>query len=174
MTKVIDKIKEEIYALLPPTIFFFITLHLVAYVRSLMVKGTGIPLTSSLTVTIAALILGKAVLIADLLPIINRFPTKPLAYNVVWKATIYIAVAAILHYLENLFDFYRHTGSLVEGNRELLAAIIWPHFLAIQIVLAIMIFMYVTIRELTRAIGAQRMKRMFFGPKLENDAWTPH
>ena len=68
MSKVFEKVREEFVALLPPTIFFFITLHLVAVIRVLMLKGTGIPVSTPLQVTIAALILGKAVLIADLLP----------------------------------------------------------------------------------------------------------
>jgi len=36
-------------------------------------------------VAVAALILGKALLLADMLPVINRFPDKPLIYNVTWK-----------------------------------------------------------------------------------------
>ena len=42
MSKLFAKVKEEIIAVLPPTIFFFITLHLVAIVRVLMLKGSGI------------------------------------------------------------------------------------------------------------------------------------
>ena len=74
MSKISAKIKEEIHALLPPTIFFFIALHLVAFIRVLMLKGTGIAFSTSVSVSVAALILGKAVVIADLLPIINRYP----------------------------------------------------------------------------------------------------
>jgi hypothetical protein len=71
MKKVFHKIKEEFVAMLPPTIFFLITLHLVAVIRVLMLTGTGIALGSHFQVTIAALILGKAVLIADLMPFIT-------------------------------------------------------------------------------------------------------
>jgi hypothetical protein len=164
MHKVIEKIKEEFLAILPPTIFFFVALHIVAIVRSLMIKGTGITAMSSFSVTIAALILGKSVLIADMLPVINRFPQKPLAYNVVWKTLIYMLVAAIVHYLENLIDFWRKAGDFVAGNKELLAQIVWPHFLAVEVILLVLILNYVTIRELVRAIGAAKLKTMFFGP----------
>jgi hypothetical protein len=41
MTKLSTKPKEEFFALLPPTIFFFVALHIVAFVRVLMLKGTG-------------------------------------------------------------------------------------------------------------------------------------
>jgi hypothetical protein len=33
--------------------------------------------------------LGKSVLIADMLPINNRLPERPLVYNVVWKTVMY-------------------------------------------------------------------------------------
>jgi hypothetical protein len=71
------KIKEEFVAMLPPTIFFFVALHIVALIRVLMLKGTGVAPMTSVTVAVAALILGKAVLIADMLPFINRYPHKP-------------------------------------------------------------------------------------------------
>jgi hypothetical protein len=164
MSQLSAKIKEEIEALLPPTLFFFVALHLVALVRVLMLKGTGIALSTSATVTVAALILGKAVLLADMLPFINRYPDKPLAYNVAWKTTIYFLMAMFVHYLERLVEFWRAAGSFMAGNQKLLAEIVWPHFWAIQIILLLLILMYCTIRELARAIGAERVRRMFFGP----------
>src|SRR5438093_13685853 len=105
MTKLSTKLKEEFFKLLPPTIFFFVALHIVMFIRVLMLEGTGISPTSSISIAVAALILGKAVLIADLLPMINRFPNTPLIYNVAWKTLIYLLMATIIHYLERLIDF---------------------------------------------------------------------
>src|SRR6266567_1522111 len=164
MTKLSTKLKEEFFALLPPTIYFFVALHIVAFVRVLMLKGTGISPTSSISIAVAALILGKAVLIADLLPMINRFPNKPLIYNVSWKTLIYLLMATVIHYLERLIDFWRQTGGFVAGNKELLAKIIWPHFWAIQIILFVLIAMYCTMHELVRVIGREKAMRIFFGP----------
>ena len=164
MSKFAAKIKAELEELLPPTIFFFVVLHLVAILRVLMLEGTGIALGTSASITVAALILAKAVLIADLLPFINRYPDRPLAYNVVWKTAIYVLIAMALHYLERLFDFWREAGGLIAGNQKLLAEIVWPHFWAIQILLVVLILMYCTMREVIRGIGADRMRKMFFGP----------
>ena len=75
---------------------------------------------------LGALILGKAVLISDMLPIINRFPEKPLAYNVAWKTVIYFLVALVIHYLERLVDFWKEAGGFVAGNEKLLAEIVAP------------------------------------------------
>ena len=164
MSKLSAKIKEEFYAMLPPTIFFFIALHLVVFIRVLMLKGTGLELSSTVSVTVAALVLGKSVVIADLLPIINLFPGKPLAYNVAWKTTLYALVALLVHYLERLIDFWREAGGFMAGNEKLLAEIVWPHFWAIQIILAVLISMYCTISELARVLGRDKMRHLFFGP----------
>jgi hypothetical protein len=128
-----------------------------------MLRGTGIAVSTPLQATVAALILGKAVLVADLLPFINRYPDKPLIYNVGWKTTIYVFVAMVVHYLERLVDFSRQAGGLVAGNDKLLAEIVWPHFWAIQILLVVLIFMYCTTRELVRVIGPEKVREMFFG-----------
>src|SRR5438128_8053988 len=164
MTKLSTKLKEEFFKLLPPTIYFFGALHIVAFVRVLMLKGTGILPLSTISIAVAALILGKAVLIADMLPTINRFPNKPLIYNVAWKTSIYLLVATLIHYLERLVDFWRQTGSFVAGNEKLLAEIVWPHFWAIQIILFVLIVMYCIMHELVRVIGKEKMLRIFFGP----------
>jgi hypothetical protein len=164
MSKVTAKIKEEFLALLPPTIYFFIALHIVALVRALLIKATGISPLSTASIAVTALILGKSVLIADLLPVINRYPTKPLIYNVGWKSMMYLLVSLFIHYLERLYEFSRQAGGMVAGNEKLLAEMVWPHFWAVQIILALMIFMYCVGNELVRVIGKDRMQRMFFGP----------
>jgi len=162
MNKAVEKLKEEFVAVLPPTLFFFIALHIIGLVRMLMTKGTGLAVTSSAQIALAALILGKAVLLADLWPPINRFPQKPLVYNIVWKTVIYYVVASFIHYLERLYDFGKEAGGIVAGNEKLLSEIVWPHFWALQIILLVVILNYCVIRELGRVLGEGRMLRMFF------------
>ena len=164
MNKLTEKLKEEFLALLPPTAFFFVALHIVVLVRDLMLKGSGLSTLTSVSVAVAALILGKAVLLADMLPLINLFPDKPLIHNVAWKTSIYLLLASLIHYLERLIEFSRHAGGLVAGNEKLLAEIVWPHFWAVQIMLLMLIVMYCTMHELVRVIGREKVMRMFFGP----------
>jgi len=164
MHKIIEKLKEEFFAILPPTIFFFVALHLLTFIRVLMAKGSHFQPLSTMSIAIASLILGKAVLIADMLPPINRYPHKPLAYNIIWKTMIYLVMASIIHYVERLIDFWRQAGGVAAGNEKLLTEIVWQHYLAVEIILFLLILMYCTVRELARVIGKEKMLRLFFGP----------
>jgi len=47
-----------------------------------MTEGSHFEPISAVSIAVGSLILGKAVLIVDML-VINRYPDKPLAYNVV-------------------------------------------------------------------------------------------
>jgi hypothetical protein len=164
MNAMMSKVKHEFMKVLPPTVFFFVILHIVALIRSLMIKGSGVDLPVSASVLIASLILGKSVLVADMLPFINRFPNKPLIWNVIWKTLMYALVALIVHYLERLYDFWKEAPNLMEANSLLWASMNWPRFWAVQILLITLIFMYCVIAELARVIGKDRLKVMFVGP----------
>jgi len=103
-------------------------------------------------------------LIADLLPLINRYPEKPLIHNIAWKTVIYTLIAMLIHYLERLVEFWRQAGGFVAGNRAMLAEMVWAHFWAVQLLLMTLILMYCTMTEVIRVVGADKMRRMFFGP----------
>ena len=164
MHKIFEKLKEEFFAILPPTIFFFIALHVVAFIRVLMTEGSYFEPISTVSIAVGSLILGKAVLIADMLPPINRYPDKPLAYNIVWKTVIYLLMASVIHYVERLIDFSWQAGGVIAGNKKMLAEMVWPHFWAVEILILVLIFMYCTARELVRVIGREKAMRLFFGP----------
>jgi len=157
-------LKHEIKEAIPPFVFFFIALHVIAITRALMVAEYGFTVETSATVLVSALIIAKVVLLADLLPIVNRFPDKPLIYNVVWKTLIYLVAAMLLHYVEHLIHFLRESGSLADANRQLLSEVVWPHFWAVQIWLAVLLLVYTALRELVRCLGREKVREMFFGP----------
>jgi hypothetical protein len=165
MHKILEKLKAEFLAILPPTIFFFVALHLLTCIRVLIARGSHFEPLSTVSIAVASLILGKAVLIADVLPPINRYPHKPLAYNIAWKTLIYLLMATVIHYLERLIDFSRQAGGIVAGNEKLLTEMVWPHFWAEEIILLLLIAVYCTARELGRVIGREKMLRLFFGPQ---------
>jgi hypothetical protein len=149
--------------LLPPTIFFFIAFHLLALSRSLMLRQYGVSMSAVAGATVGALVAGKVVLIADMLPFVHRFPNRPLIYNVVWKTMIYLMAASVIRYLEHLIPMWWRTGDLAVAYHRLLEEVVWPHFWMIQLWLLVLLFMYCVGRELMRVIGPQEVRRIFFG-----------
>ncbi len=53
MHKILEKLKEEFFAILPPTIFFFVALHIVTFIRVLIAKGTHFQPVSTMSIAIA-------------------------------------------------------------------------------------------------------------------------
>jgi hypothetical protein len=163
VNKVWATIKHEFHEVLPPTIFFLISFHIVILDRALMLREYGLPISSVAGATVAAFLVAKVVLIADKFPFVNRFPRKPLMYNVVWKTAIYVSASLFVHYLEHLVPLWWSMGDFGEANRRLWEEIVWPHFWAIQIWLIVLIFVYCALRELVRVIGRDRVVHIFFG-----------
>jgi hypothetical protein len=162
MRNTLATVGHEFKKMLPPTIYFFFMLVTISVVRALMLRGSGISLPVSASIFVASLILGKAVMLANMLPFINRYPDRPLMWNAGWKTLIYTAVAMFLHYLERLLDFWKGVHNVAAANRELLAHMNWPHFWAIQILLLVLIANYCVLAEIGRALGKGELKAMFF------------
>lgn len=156
------KLKHELRELIPVTVFFFVTFQLLALTQALMLKQYGIRASAFLTATVMALVVAKVVLIADHFALVNRFPDKPLIYNVAWKTAIYFTAALAFRYAEHLVHFWRQTGNFGEANHRLLAEVVWPHFWGVQLWLFILLLVYCAVRELVRALGRERIIQMFF------------
>ena len=157
------KLKHELQSLIPPTLFFFVAFHLIAFTRAMMLEEYGIRVSTFMAATVGALIVAKVVLLADLFPFINRFPDRPLIYNVLWKTGVYFVAAFGVHYLEHLVHFMRKHENFAAANRHLLDEVVWPHFWVVQMWLLVLLLVYCALRELVRALGRDKVRQMFFG-----------
>lgn len=164
-----QKVKHELRELIPVTVFFFMAGQLLALTEAMMLKQYGISVSVFLTATVVSLVVAKVVAITDHFALVNRFPNKPLIYNVVWKTAIYFAASLVVRYAEHLFHFWRKTGSVAEANHQLVDEIVWPHFWGIQLWLLILLLVYCTFRELVRALGRERVIRIFFHKPAQAD-----
>ncbi len=164
MSNIIPRLKREILGAIPTVVFFFIIFQLLAITRALILKQYGIHASTFLNATIAALLVGKVVLVTDLLPIINRFPDKPLIYNTLWKTFIYMVAAFLVRYVEHLIPLIREYKNLTVANSHLLDGVVWHHFMLVQLWLLVCFLMYNAVRELSRVLGHEQLRSMFFGP----------
>ena len=74
---------------LPPTIFFFIGFNLILWTKRLILEEHGVEFSGFLTATLAALLVGKAVLVTDNLPFMHRFDGAPMIQPILFKSAIY-------------------------------------------------------------------------------------
>ncbi len=163
MQKLLRTIKHELLEVVFPMIFFFVAFNVITYTKKLMLEQYHIEFSGFVAAAVGALIVAKVVLIADRIPVINKYPGKPLIYNVVWKTVIYILVTFVVRFLEFLLPLWWKYWSLNLAMDHLWEEIIWPHFWAIQIWLFCLFFVYVSFRELARTLGEERFFHIFFG-----------
>ena len=155
--------KTEFLHVLPPTIFFLISFNIVAITTLLMLKDRGIELPPFVVATLLALVVGKVILVADHLPFINRFPDKPLIYNILWKTLIYWLVVFVVRYIEHYIPYLKTHGDLWQAHLYLVGDVEWRRFFAIQIWLLVLFIFYSVLFEFVRILGQARVRKMFFG-----------
>ena len=162
MSKFLATLKHEIVEAIPPAIFFFIAFQVIAFTQELSQGETGVALSTFISSTIAALIVAKVILIVDLMPFVNRYPDKPLIYNIAWKTAIYIVAALIVRILEELIPLIGKAGGVAAAFEQLLDEVVWHHFWSVQIWLLTLFAFYCTLREVGRVVGRKRVMQMFF------------
>ena len=153
---------EELYAVIPPTVFFFVAFSLLLLTQMLVLKEHGIDFWDWGGAAVGALIVGKVVLIVDKFHFVDRYPEEPLIWNAVWKTLIYLVAATFVRYLEALLPLLFDGKGFIGANRALEAGFNWDHFLLIHMWLAVLLFVYCCLRELVRHIGTKKVARMFF------------
>lgn len=164
MNKIFNRLKDEFFGVIPTAIFFFTSFQLLALTRSLILKQYDVEVSAFVAATVGALVVAKVVMVVDLLPFVNRFPDKPIAYNIVWKTIIYFFAAFLVRYVEHLIPFVRKYGDMAIANSHLLNEVIWPHFWIVQLWLFVLFLMYCTLREFVRVLGREQIRAIFFGP----------
>ena len=157
-----NTLKHEFKKILPPTLFFMVCFNLIVLTVALMSEQRGHSLVDHATATMAGLLVGKAVLVSDMLPFFNRYPSHPLIYNTVWKALLYFAVTFLFRLAERLIGAATNEYGFSAGIAEEVGHFDWPTFWAVQLWLAILFLIYTGTREAINAIGGKRVYEMFF------------
>lgn len=155
--------KKEAKELLPGFMFFLFAFTLIVWTDALTTKQYGIRPFSIAAAVVGALIVAKAMLLANLLPSMNKYANKPLVYNVVWKGFIYLLAALVVVYLEHLIEHWRKYGGFFQANKHILQDMDWPRFWAVHIWLIILLLLYAFLQELNMAMGEKTLRRMFLG-----------
>lgn len=154
---------EEGISVLPAVLYFAVAFNLIHFAVDLSLREEQIPYFSYTTMTIAALIVGKVFIIANTFPIINRFPNRPLIFNIFWKFFIY----AIFIFLFSLFDvfirLYLHGNSWAVIQFRMQLELTNNIFWSVQLWVMLLLFNFVIYSEFIHALGRDKVKQMLFG-----------
>ena len=164
MNKIFQRLKQEFLGIIPTALFFFVSFQLLAFTRALILRQYDIEIWEFAAAAFGALVIAKVVMVVDLLPFVNRFPDRPLIYNVVWKTAIYMIAAFVVRYFEHLVPLAFEHGDIALANRHLFEEAVWSRFWLIQTWLLVLFFIYGVLTELVRVLGRERVRSLFFGP----------
>jgi hypothetical protein len=154
---------RELREILPPTIFFFVGFNLIVLTTKLLVADYFIAVGSFMLATAAALVVGKAVLVANAMPFLRYYDRGPLIEPILFKTVVYWAVVFLARLFEEFVRF-----SLIEHNRvgdflpHMVAIFSWHRFAAIQLWILVLFLIYVTASELNHLFGDGELRRILF------------
>ena len=152
----------QVRHVLPPTIFFFVGFNLILWTKRLVLEEHGIDFSGFFTATLAALLVGKAVLATDHLPFMRRFDGAPMIQPIIFKTAIYWLCILIVRLAEELVQFLANGRTVTDFPTYLIESLSWSRFLSIQIWLMVLFLVYVTVHELNTLFGNGELYRLFF------------
>jgi len=155
---------HEFRELLPPTIFFFVGFNLILFTNRLFLADYLIQFSGFFLATISALVVGKTVLVADMLPFLRRFDHAPLIQPILFKTVVYSLLVFVVRLLEAFVHYLIQGGGVGGGGflDELLGSFSWDHFIAIQMWIFVLFLIYVTASELNDLFGDGELFKILF------------
>ncbi len=167
ISKAIRWAKQEFFHILPVFVFFFFAFNFIDGIEGLFLKTSGWGPFTFLEVLVAAGVIAKILLVVDHFSLLNLFSSRPLIYTVLWKTVFYEAITMAVRISIHLAPFLWMDKSLPRAYQDFVNAFDLTRFLAIQCLYLVLFFVFVAARELIEAIGASKVRKLFFGEKKD-------
>jgi len=154
---------RQLRGALPPTIFFFLGFNFIVVTTNLLVADYAVAVSNFMLATLAALVVGKAVITANAMPFLKLFDRAPLIQPILFKTTIYWVAVFFARLGERFVEF-----SVVDGNRPgdfgayLVSTFSWHRFTAISLWILVLFLIYETASEFIQLFGPAEMRRLLF------------
>jgi hypothetical protein len=155
--------KEETLRVLPAIIYFFVAFSLIELTFGRMLERAGIHPAAFLETLIAAIVVGKVLIVVDHLPVVNVASGKPLIYRIIGKTAIYSFACFLVRATEHLVRYIIKYKSLSSAWEHTMSQEIWQLFLSIQVWYFLLFFIFVAVMEMIRRIGREEFYRLIFG-----------
>jgi hypothetical protein len=154
---------REFLEILPPTIFFIIGFNLIVFTTNLILADYGAQFASFMLATAGALIVAKALLVANAMSVIRRYDRAPLIRPILFKTVFYWAAVFIARLLEHWIEYLLSRDYVFGGFlKNEIAAFSWHRFIAVQLWIFVLFLVYVTASEFNRLFGHGELRRILF------------
>jgi hypothetical protein len=147
---------------LPPTLFFLISFNLIVFTTNLLIHDYWFKLSGFLLATTTALVVGKAVLVANHIRLIDRFRGAPLIQPILYRALFYTLVVLVVRLAERFIHLAIDDRGFGAAFDMAVHDFTWRRFAAIQIWIFTCFLIYATATELSRLLGEGQLFRLFF------------
>jgi uncharacterized membrane protein len=162
MSKVITVLKRELKEMIAPVVYFYVAFHIMILVRAFLEGEYGITLAQSTAATISALLVSKAIMLTDVLPMFRWFVQIRLIYNIIWRALLYLACTLLFLYLEELIPLISKYGSFISASEHLVEEVNWFKFWSSGIVLTMFLSHYSFSTGMMEAVGKSKILHVLF------------
>jgi len=147
---------------LPPTIFFFVGFNFIVLTTNLLVAQYLVAVSNFMLATMAALVFGKAVLVANKMSILRRYDRAPLIRPILFKTALYWVVVFLARLLERFVHFSWEGNPPGDFPSFLATTFSWRRFSAISLWILVLFLIYVTALEFSQLFGPGEIRRLFF------------
>jgi hypothetical protein len=149
---------REFFEMLPAVLFFAVGFIVIILTTNLILSDYALRFGHLLLAITGALVVGKAVLVANATPFLRRYDTVPLAWSILYKASVYCAFVFAARLIEAGIEAAFGASSFATLAEEFS----WHRFLAIQIWMFVLFLIYVTFTELNLLFGEGELRHMLF------------
>ena len=154
-------VAKEIREALPATIFFLFLFHMIGLTKAVALEDYSFTALRSAGATLGALIVAKAILLVDALPI-SRLSSASRIYQVIWKTLMYGVMVLAFRFVEELIPFVSKHGSLAPAMEAMFGEVSWALFAILSLWILGGLFLYCLAAELVRAIGVHKIRGVLF------------
>jgi hypothetical protein len=155
------RLLQEVREALPPIIFFFVGFNFIVFTTNLLVAEYVVAVSNFMLATLAALVVGKAVLVANKMPLLRRYDRAPLIQPILYKTAFYWVIVFFARLLERFVHFALEGNPLGNFPTYLVTTFSWHRFSAISLWILALFLIYVTATEFSHLFGPGELRRLF-------------
>lgn len=163
MTRMFAILARELREALPAFVFFLIAFHMIELTKAVVLTDYRITPSGTGMATVGALIVAKAILVVDKIPLARLFSARRIE-NVLWKTLLFGAVTVVFRVLEEFLPVIARQEQLGHAVERLRSDFSWPHFWVVQMWLFALLFQFTLATELIRSIGSRSLRDRMLGP----------